>query len=242
MKKPMSESDPRLPSPPYPSNFYYTQEDLLLSYSKSYPSTSWNVIRPCWILGAVPGAAMNILFPLAVYASVQTFLGGSLDFPGDWQSWDQEQMHSSAMLIGYLNEWAALTPAAKNHAFNAADGGPWTWSFFWPILASWYGIPWTGPAVDEGKYVEIKMDIPPRGHVVLLFPQSFAANENSWGPPGNLRYSFSLIDWAKQPVVQEAWIRISQQNNLSVNPFKEVEQIWEPIQIALVSSWSWVVR
>lgn len=242
MKKPMSESDPRLPSPPYPSNFYYTQEDLLLSYSKSYPSTSWNVIRPCWILGAVPGAAMNILFPLAVYASVQTFLGGSLDFPGDWQSWDQEQMHSSAMLIGYLNEWAALTPAAKNHAFNAADGGPWTWSFFWPILASWYGIPWTGPAVDEGKYVEIKMDIPPRGHVVLLFPQSFAANENSYGPPGNLRYSFSLIEWAKQPVVQEAWNRISQQNNLSVNPFKEVEQIWEPIQIALVSSWSWVVR
>jgi hypothetical protein len=164
----MSESDPRLPSPPYPPNFYYSQEDLLFSYCKIHPSTSWNVIRPCWILGAVPGAAMNILFPLAVYASVQKFLGDILDFPGDWQGWDNVHMQSSAMLIGYLNEWAALSPAAKNSAFSAADGGPWTWGFFWPILASWYGIPWTGPAEDEGKYVKINMDIPPRGHVVLF--------------------------------------------------------------------------
>ena len=163
MTVPMSESDSRLPSPPYPPNFYYTQEDLLFSYCKLHPSTSWNVIRPCWILGAVPGAAMNILFPLVVYASVQKFLEESLDFPGDWQGWDKEQMQSSAMLIGYLNEWAALSPAAKNQAFSAADGGPWTWGFFWPILASWYGIPWTGPAEDEKKYTEIKMGVPPRG-------------------------------------------------------------------------------
>jgi hypothetical protein len=111
---------------------------------------------------------MNILFPLAVYASVQKFLGDSLDFPGDWQGWDNVHMQSSAMLIGYLNEWAALSPAAKNSAFSAADGGPWTWGFFWPILASWYGIPWTGPAEGEGKYVKINMDVPPRGYVVLF--------------------------------------------------------------------------
>jgi hypothetical protein len=167
MVVPMSESDPRLPSPPYPPNFYYTQEDLLFAYCKMYPSTSWNIIRPYWILGAVPGAAMNILFPLAVYASVQKFLGDSLDFPGDWQGWDKEQMQSSAMLIGYMNEWTALSPAAKNHAFTAVDGGPWTWGFFWPILASWYGISWTGPVEDEEKYAEIKMGVPPRGRVVL---------------------------------------------------------------------------
>jgi hypothetical protein len=77
---------------------------------------------------------MNILFPLAVYASVQKFLGDSLDFPGDWQGWDKEQMQSSAMLIGYMNEWTALSPAAKNHAFTAVDGGPWTWGFFGRFL------------------------------------------------------------------------------------------------------------
>ena len=111
---------------------------------------------------------MNILYPLAVYATVQKFLGDSLDFPGDWQGWGKGDMHSSAMLIGYLNEWAALSPAAKNCAFNAADGGSWTWDFFWPILASWYGIPWTGPTEDEGQYVEVKMDVPPQGHVILV--------------------------------------------------------------------------
>jgi len=69
-----------------------------------------------------------------------------------------------------------------------------------------------------------------------------AADGNSIGPPGNLRYSFSLIEWAKQPRVQEAWSRIAQQNNLLVDPFKELEQIWNPIHIALVSSWPWTVR
>lgn len=160
---PISESDPRLPSPPYPANFYYTQEDLLFKYCKTFPLTSWNIIRPCWILGAVPGAAMNILFPLAVYASVKKYLGETLDFPGDWRGWEKEQMQSSAMMNSYLSEWAALSPVAKNHAFNAADGGSWTWGMFWPVLGSWYGLPWAGPHEDESKYHEVVMGLPPRG-------------------------------------------------------------------------------
>jgi hypothetical protein len=110
---------------------------------------------------------MNILFPLAVYASIKKSIGETLDFPGDWQAWEKDQMQSSAMLIGYLNEWVALSPAAKNNAFNAADGGQWTWGYFWPILASWYGVPWKGPVEDELGYIEVKMDAspPPRGCV-----------------------------------------------------------------------------
>ncbi|RDL31502.1 uncharacterized protein BP5553_09711 [Venustampulla echinocandica] len=66
---PNMESAARLSSPPFPPNFYYKQEDLLFEFCQIHsPSTSWNVIRPSWVLGAVPDATMNILYPLAIYA------------------------------------------------------------------------------------------------------------------------------------------------------------------------------
>ena len=164
---PNMESAARLSSPPHPPNFYYMQEDLLFEFCRAHsPFTSWNVIRPSWVLGAVPDAAMNILYPLAVYAVVKRAMNESLDFPGDWDGWDKEQMQSSAMLNGYLSEWAALTPSAADQAFNAADGDPWTWGMFWPILAGWYGIPWNPPIMDEGKYQEVEMGTAPRGYLL----------------------------------------------------------------------------
>ena len=161
---PNMESTARLSSPPFPPNFYYKQEDMLFEFCRVHsPSTSWNVIRPSWVLGAVPDAAMNILYPLAIYAIVQRAMGESLDFPGDWNGWDKEQMQSSAMLNGYLSEWAALTAPAANQAFNAADGGAWTWGMFWPILAGWYGVPWNHPVMDESKYKAVETGPAPRG-------------------------------------------------------------------------------
>lgn len=161
---PSMESAARLSSPPFPPNFYYEQEDLLFEFCRHHsPSTSWNIIRPSWVLGAVPDAAMNILYPLAIYAVVQRAMGGSLDFPGDWNGWDKEQMQSSAMLNGYLSEWAALTAPAANQAFNAVDGGAWTWGMFWPILARWYDVPWNHPVMDESKYNSIEIGPAPRG-------------------------------------------------------------------------------
>lgn len=74
----MEESDPRFLSVP---NFYFPQEDLLWSWCMQN-SVAWNVTRPGFILGAVPAAAMNIAYGLAVYASVQRELQGKLDFPG----------------------------------------------------------------------------------------------------------------------------------------------------------------
>lgn len=100
---PNMESAARIPSPPFPPNFYYAQEDLLFEFCRVHsPTTSWNIIRPSWVLGAVPDAAMNILYPLSIYATVQQAMGDSLDFPGDWDGWDKEQMQSSATLNGYL--------------------------------------------------------------------------------------------------------------------------------------------
>lgn len=77
-----------------------------------------------WIIGAVNNAAMNALHPLAVYAAVQAHKGETLDFPGSLGSWMNVSEHSTAMLTGYLTEWAALNEHCKDQKFNASDTSP----------------------------------------------------------------------------------------------------------------------
>ena len=67
---------------------------------------------------------MNALHPLAVYAAVQAHKGEKLDFPGSLGSWISVSEHSTAMLTGYLTEWAALNEHCKNQKFNASDTSP----------------------------------------------------------------------------------------------------------------------
>ncbi|KAK3111330.1 hypothetical protein LTR53_013533 [Teratosphaeriaceae sp. CCFEE 6253] len=74
------------------------------------------------IIGAVNNAAMNALHPLAVYAAVQAHKGEPLNYPGDYTAWVAVTEHSSAMLTGYLSEWAVLGEKTKNQKFG--HGGP----------------------------------------------------------------------------------------------------------------------
>ena len=157
---PQVESDPRVT---LESNFYYAQEDILFEYSKT-TSVPWNVTRPAAIIGTVKTAAMNIVYPLAVYATVQRALGGKLIFPGDWQAWDKEQTQSSAKMNSYLSEWALLAPGAANQAFNATDGCFFTWGSLWPRLASWYSLDYVVPDANaEYKQLPLSHITPPRG-------------------------------------------------------------------------------
>ena len=105
---------------------------------------------------------MNLVYPLAVYAAVQSHLKQPLVFPGDFAAWDKEQIQSSAMLNSYMSEWAALTPEAENHAFNAGDAFPFTWSRFWPVLAGWYGVGWAPPD-EDAEYKTMQSPHAPRG-------------------------------------------------------------------------------
>lgn len=161
-KTPQRESDLRVALEP---NFYYNQEDILFEYSKK-TSVPWNVVRPAAIIGTVKTAAMNIVWPLTVYATVQRYLGGNLNFPGDWLAWEKEQTQSSARLNSYLSEWAALNPETANQAFNAADSCPFTWGTLWQELANWYGLECIPPN-ENANYKELPLtnDRPPRGWV-----------------------------------------------------------------------------
>lgn len=119
-RTPYVESDPRVELEP---NFYYPQEDLLFEHCKKN-GIHWNIICPAWIIGAVNNAAMNALHPLAVYAAVQAHKGEKLDFPGSLGSWISVSEHSTAMLTGYLTEWAALNEHCQDQKFNASDTSP----------------------------------------------------------------------------------------------------------------------
>lgn len=207
-KLPQQESDPRVE---LEANFYYSQEDLLFQYCRD-EGVGWNVLMPCGILGAVPDAAMNLSFPLAVYAAVCAELEQPLLFPSDINSWQSYCSQSSAMMNAYMEEWAVLTPAAADQRFNVCDDSAFTWEGFWPHLAGWYGLEWRGPD-DDGAgagYSEIQTRFVPRGY----------------GPKGTVRTTFTFVDWAKRPDVQKAWARLAAKHDLSQKELRDIDRVF----------------
>ncbi|KAL9097151.1 MAG: hypothetical protein Q9165_000578 [Trypethelium subeluteriae] len=210
---PNEEDDPRVLLEP---NFYYPQQDYLSQYCQKH-GIGWNEARPSFILGAVPDAAMNLCYPLAIYAAVCKRLGEPLRYPGDLVAWEAQQDQSSATLNGYLEEWMVLTGHVANEAFNAADDSAFTWGKFWPKLASWYGIEYTRPDADA-KYNEITTpNKTPRG----------------FGPPATIRYTFLLTEWAKRPEVDKAWREIAQESDLTEKQLRDVDRIFPFTDLAL---------
>ncbi|KAK5137165.1 hypothetical protein LTR08_000670 [Meristemomyces frigidus] len=206
IRTPAVESDPRVTLEP---NFYYPQEDMLFQYCQK-TGAHWNVICPAWVIGAVNNAAMNALHPLAVYAAVQAHKGEKLEYPGDLAAWLAPGEHSTAMLTGYLSEWAVLEDRCKDQKFNASDTCLLPNNRLWPELARWYGCKGSGgPELDDSKLSTIDPgDVPtPLGY----------------GPPTKMRYSFTLSKWAEAEVNHKAWQEIMKQHNLSHNPFEDVE-------------------
>ncbi|KAJ8118577.1 hypothetical protein OPT61_g454 [Boeremia exigua] len=202
---PQEESAPRVTLEP---NFYYPQEDFLWSFCTEH-GIDWNVCMPAGILGAVPDAAMNLVFPLGVYASVQKHLGEKLEFPCDLKAWETNRCMSSSKMNGYMEEWAVLTEEAKNEKFNTMDGTTFTWGNHWPKLAKSYGIDYDRPSIDESVYtvVKSKHDPPPRG----------------FGPPATYRIRFRLVDWARQEKVQSAWAELETRYNLTSGKLQDMD-------------------
>lgn len=198
---PMEENDARHG---IEGNFYFPQEDLLAEFCKKN-NASWVVTRPCFILGAVESASMNIVWPLAVYAAVQAHMGQPVEFPGNEAAWDAIKQQSSSTLIAYHAEWALLTPGAGNQALNQSDDSAFGWGKFWPALARWYATTASTPKSDQDAYATITMPypFPPRG----------------FGGPGTIRASFSFLEWSKKPEVLKAWEELRAKHGLKHSPF-----------------------
>ncbi|TVY45409.1 Short chain dehydrogenase [Lachnellula subtilissima] len=208
-KLPMSEDFPRIPHP----NFYFPQEDALSTWCLQHHS-SWTVTRPGFIIGAVKEAFINITYALAIYATIQKELGLALEFPADIAAWDVNKDLSVVKLIAYHAEWAVLTEGAANQALNIVDDSRFSWGAFWPILASWYEIPYGVPELDEGKYARVVMpDDAPRG----------------FGGPGVVSVVWSFERWAGKKEVRDAWERVQEREGLDVglNPWRNEKVLRE---------------
>jgi hypothetical protein len=176
---------------------------------------------PSFILGAVPDAAMNAAYPLAVYAAVCAHLRRPLDFPADIASWQMTQVASSATLNAYLAEWSVLTPAAADQRFNTCDASAFAWEKCWPRVAGWYGVAWTGPmcVVDavEGEaaaaeYTEVRTpyEPPPRGY----------------GPAGKVRFRYRMTEWARRAEVVQAWRELAERHGLVEKELRDIDRVF----------------
>ena len=211
-RTPAIESDPQ-PKHLEP-NFYYKQEPTLFEFCQAHPKTSWNVIMPAWIIGAVNNAQMNALHPFAIYAAVQAQKNEPLFFPGDWRSWQGGAQHSTAMLTGYLSEWVVLEDKCKNEAFNSADTSPLSFDRLYEELARWFGVAKgvVGPEEDESKYMAIK-------------GRSGKETPMGYGPAPINHFSFFLTKWAEDPINAQAWrsLMASSGGKLTQDPFTDVQ-------------------
>lgn len=125
-KLPQEEDDPRVDIDGEP-NFYYPQEDSLWEFcEESGGQTGWNVHMPGAILGGVPDAAMNVAFPLAVYATVCRDMGETLKWPCDANAWQAGQSMSSAMMNGKLSHFVPCRFQTDDCSLPRGMGGSHT--------------------------------------------------------------------------------------------------------------------
>jgi nucleoside-diphosphate-sugar epimerase len=120
-------------------NFYYAQEDEVFA-AAARDGFGWSVHRPHSIIGYAVGNAMNMGVTLAVYATICRETGRPFMFPGSAVQWNSLTDVTDARLLARHLRWAAVTPAARNQAFNIVNGDVFRWSWLWPRLANWFGI------------------------------------------------------------------------------------------------------
>lgn len=120
-------------------NFYYAQEDEVFA-AAARDGFTWSIHRPHTIIGYAIGNAMNMGVTLAIYATICKETGRPFRFPGSAVQWNGLTDMTDATLLAHHLEWAALTDAAHNQAFNIVNGDVFRWSWMWGRLAGWFGI------------------------------------------------------------------------------------------------------
>ncbi|KAF3456311.1 hypothetical protein FNV43_RR00961 [Rhamnella rubrinervis] len=137
---PFREDTPRLPYP----NFYHALEDLAASYG---PTVTYSVHRSSIIIGASSRSVYNALLTLTAYAEICKHEGLRFRFPGTRYTWEHFCDMSDARVLAEQQIWAAVTPRAKNEAFNCTNGDVFTWRSLWKVLCEAFDLEFE--ALDE---------------------------------------------------------------------------------------------
>jgi nucleoside-diphosphate-sugar epimerase len=122
-----------------PPEFNVDQQQLVEERAGSAAWT-WSALRPSVVGGAALGNPMNLAVAIAVYASMSRRLGLPLRFPGAPGAYDALLEMTDSGLLAQAAVWAATDPAARNQAFNIANGDLFRWRELWPKLAAWFGL------------------------------------------------------------------------------------------------------
>ncbi|KAK2601232.1 hypothetical protein N8I77_010696 [Diaporthe amygdali] len=113
------------------TNFYYDQEDVLFELAARRP-WSYNIVRPHAIVGYAPGAA--------IYFLICRELGEEPKFPGNESIYNDLDDSSSATSLADLTLYVTTEEQAKNEDFIHTNGDVYMWRYFWPFLASHFGL------------------------------------------------------------------------------------------------------
>ena len=174
----------------------------------------WNTAYPSFVIGAALDSSQSLMFPILVYAAVQKYLGRELEYPSTLEAWYAPQSLSNAVLNSYSYEWAVLNPHTANQAFNTSDDSLFTWGKFWPRLASYFDIPWTGPETDpafEWREKRLKAAPPPHG----------------WGTePSVLKFKFDFVEWANREENWAAWAELAKTHGLREGEWRDVGSVF----------------
>lgn len=129
---PCREDTPRDPHP----NFYWLHEDHLRHCARQ-ADFRFTIFRPQVLLGAAPGAAMNPVAPIGVYAALCRELGRPFAYPGHADAlW--EVVDTGLMAEAF--HWAATLPAAAGETYNVTNGDVFVPAHAWPHIAARFGL------------------------------------------------------------------------------------------------------
>jgi nucleoside-diphosphate-sugar epimerase len=137
-------------------NFYWAQENFLRGLQKG-KAWHFSILRPVLIVGLAMGGAMDLIPPLGVYAAMLREAGGDLDYPGGAPRVGQAV---DVDLLARAIAWCGEAEAARNEAFNVANGDVFTWENIWPAVAEGLGMK-PGRAVPLSLAQESKKWIAP---------------------------------------------------------------------------------
>ena len=223
VKNPMVESDPWLPSPPYPPNFYYRQQRILHAFTAAHPALEWVVTYPNDVIGVAAGNFMNLAASVGLYAAGQRELGqegdgGELRFPGGAAFYERFDSFTDSRLHARFCVWAAGAPQAANQAFNVVNGDVETWSSLWPRLAARYGL--TVPPDQFARPAPDASDVPlAENPPIALMAKSLGLQGRT--PQSRVEATVDLTRWSQKPEVKAAWARLAEREGLEKDAFEK---------------------
>ena len=132
---PVREEHPRLDL----ENFYYAQEDEVYA-AAARDGFTWSIHRPHSVIGKAVGNLMNMGTTLAVYATICKETGRPFRFPGSGAQWNGVSDVTDAVVLAEHLIWASTTEAARNEAFNVANGDVFRWNWLWKQIAVWFAV------------------------------------------------------------------------------------------------------